>query len=85
MGGVRKGVVDIVVIQQDALGNVLDRARNRLSLTLNEDQYAAYLKSGVLFQQNIQPKQGAATIRIMVGDPASANVGSLIIPMSQVK
>ncbi|HTW65794.1 MAG TPA: VWA domain-containing protein [Bryobacteraceae bacterium] len=83
--GVRKGAVEIFFVQQDALGNVLERTRNRLSLTLNEEQYGAYLKSGVLFRQDIQLKQGAATIRVLVGDPASANVGSLIIPMSQVK
>jgi hypothetical protein len=82
---VRKGAVEIFFVQQDALGNVLERTRNRLSLTLNEEQYGAYLKSGVLFRQDIQLKQGAATIRVLVGDPASANVGSLIIPMSQVK
>lgn len=37
--GVRKGAVEIFFVQQDALENVLERTRNRLSLTLNEEQY----------------------------------------------
>lgn len=84
-GGVRHGAVEIFLIQQDALGHVLDQTHNRVNLTLNAQQYAAYLKSGILFRQNVPPKQGAATFRILVGDPASANIGSLIIPMSRVR
>ena len=84
-GSVRKGAVEIFLIQQDAMGNVLDRARSRLGVSLNAEQYAAYLKSGILFRQNVTLKSGAATLRILVGDPATANVGSLIIPMAQLK
>jgi VWFA-related protein len=81
---VRKGAVEIFLIQQDGLGNVLDQTHTKLGLSLNAEQYAAYLKSGILFRQNVSPKPGVATFRILVGDPATANVGSLIIPMSQV-
>jgi len=84
-GGLRKGVVEVFVVQQDALGNVLDQSRSRLNLSLNGEEYSAYLKSGVFFRQNVRAKVGAATLRILAGDPASATVGSLIIPISNVK
>ena len=84
-GGLRKGAVEIFLIQQGALGNVLDQTHSRFNLILNGEQYAAYLKSGVFFRQDIELKEGAATLRILLGDSASATVGSLIIPVSRVK
>jgi VWFA-related protein len=81
----RTGAVAIFVVQQDAQGNVLDQSQHRLSLTLNSSQYAAYLKSGIVFRQDVPAKPGAATVRILVGDASSARVGSLIIGLSQVK
>jgi hypothetical protein len=84
-GVLRKGAVEIFLIEQDAFGSVLDQTHGRLNLVLNAEQYAAYLKSGVFFRQYIDPKEDAATLRILVGDPASATVGSLIIPVSRMK
>jgi VWFA-related protein len=84
-GALRTGSVQIFFVQQDSLGNVLDQSRSRLSLSLNAEQYAAYIRSGVFFRQEVEPKVGAATLRILVGDPVSATVGSLIIPVSKVK
>jgi hypothetical protein len=49
------------------------------------EQYATYLKSGFTFHQFIQPQEGVATLRIVVEDPGTAEVGSLIIPLSQLK
>jgi len=84
-GVLRKGAAEIFLIEQDALGNVLDQTHSRLNLALSAEQYAAYLKSGVFFRQDIDPREDAVTLRILVGDPASATVGSLIIPVSRVK
>jgi VWFA-related protein len=84
-GGVRKGALEVFVVQQDSAGNILEQSHKRLSLTLSATEYAAYLKSGIFFRQNVDPKDAAATLRILVGDPANSNVGSLIIPISQVK
>ena len=80
----RKGSVEFFIIQQDALGRVLDRYRHRLDLSLTSAEYDAYLKSGIFFRQNVPAKSGAATIRILAGDPSSARIGSLIIAVSGV-
>lgn len=83
-GGVRKGSVDVYIIEQDAAGNVLHQANNRLALKLTETQYQAYLKSGVVFRQNVQPKPQDAVLRILVQDPGTLELGSVIIPLSRV-
>ena len=84
-GGLRKGAVSVYVIEQDEAGKVLSQWSKTYDLQLDESQYVALIRSGMPFRQNVQPKAGATTLRILVEDPATAEVGSLIIPLSQVK
>jgi VWFA-related protein len=84
-GDLRKGAVSMYVIQQDGAGKVLSQWTKTYDLQLSEKQYAALLKSGMPFSQDVQPKAGVTTLRILVEDPATAEIGSLIIPLSQVK
>ena len=84
-GDLHKGAVSVYVIQQDGVGKVLGQWSKTYDLQLSEKQYAALLKSGMPFSQDVQPKAGVITLRILVEDTATANVGSLIIPLSRVK
>jgi VWFA-related protein len=84
-GELRKGTVSVYIIQQDGVGKVLSRWTKTYELELSEKQYASLLKSGMPFSQDVQPKSGATTLRILVQDPTTAEIGSLIIPLSQVK
>jgi VWFA-related protein len=84
-GDLRKGVVSVYVIQQDSVGKVLSEWTKTYDLQLSEKKYAALLKSGMPFSQDVQPKVGVTTLRVLVEDPATAEIGSLIIPLSQVK
>jgi hypothetical protein len=84
-GGLRKGSVDVYTIEQDQTGKVLLQSGKTFTLEFPEKQYAALLRSGILFHQLVEPKTGATTLRILVEDPATSEVGSLIIPLSQVK
>jgi hypothetical protein len=84
-GGVRKGAVSVYVVEQDVIGKVLSQWSKTYDLQLDEKQYVALLRSGMPFRQNVQPKDGVTTLRILVQYPATAEVGSLIIPLSQVK
>jgi VWFA-related protein len=84
-GDLRKGAVSVYVIQQDATGKALGQWTKTYDLQLSEKQYAALLKSGMSFTQDVQPKAGATTLRVLVQNPITAEVGSLIIPLSQVK
>jgi VWFA-related protein len=84
-GDMRKGAISVYVIQQDGVGKVLSQWTKTYDLQLSEKQYAALLKSGMPFNQDVQPKVGVTTLRILVEDPATSGIGSLIIPLSQVK
>jgi VWFA-related protein len=84
-GDLRKGAVSVYVIQQDGVGKVLSQWTKTYELQFSEKQYAALLKSGMPFSQDVQPKSGATLLRILVQDPTTAEIGSLIIPLSQVK
>lgn len=83
-GGMRKGAVDIYTIEQDTAGNVLHQGNQRLNLKLTEQQYAAYLRSGILFHQVLQPQRSTTVLRVLVQDHGSAEVGSVIIPVAHV-
>jgi VWFA-related protein len=83
--GLRKGAVSVYVIEQNGAGKVLGQWTKTYDLQLSEKQYAALLKFGMPFTQDIQPKAGVTTLRILVQDPATAEIGSLIIPLSQIK
>jgi hypothetical protein len=54
-------------------------AINRLKLSMQPEQYAAMLTTGVRFEKQVQPKAEAVTLRILVENPATA------VPLSQVK
>lgn len=83
--GRRKGRAEVVVIEQDARGSVLARERKSLNLDLSRENYEAMLKSGIFVGEVIEPREGLATIRLMVADAANGATGSLIIPVSQIK
>lgn len=84
-GEVRTGALDITVIEQDETGKVLHESANRINLRFSEKHYPAVLKTGISFRKFVQPQAGTNTLRVLVQDPASAAIGSLIIPLSQVK
>lgn len=83
--GLHKGAVEVATIEQDETGKILRQSASRISFDFKEQAYSAYLKSGFTFHQFVQPMAGVTTLRVLVEDPATAEVGSLIIPLSQVK
>jgi VWFA-related protein len=84
-GEIHTGSLDITVIEQDQTGKVLSESANRINLRFTEKQYPAVLKTGITFRKTVQPQAGMTTLRVLVEDPATAEIGSLIIPLSQVK
>lgn len=84
-GGARKIAFDVVTIEQDQSGKVVAQSASPINLQVTDKRYADYVKSGVPFHQYVQPKANATTLRILVEDPSTAKVGSLIIPLSEIK
>ncbi len=84
-GDLRTGAINVFFIQQDGAGRELDRAQDAFDISLTKDNYEAYSKSAMVFHNDVQWKDGAAALRIVLADRSNAAVGSLIIPLSQVK
>ena len=80
-----RGEVDVYLVQQDAAGGVLDQSRNRYNLQLTDRLYADYLKSGILFRETVEAHANLATLRVLVANPPSGSVGSLIIPVEEIR
>lgn len=83
-GNLRKGAVIVYVFEQDQTGKVIYQWNKGYNFQMTDAQYAALLKSGMLFHQYLHPKAGVTTLRVLVEDPSTNQLGSLIIPLSQV-
>lgn len=77
--------LDVTVLEQDQTGKVLHESTSRLNLRFTEAKYSAVLKSGVNFREVVPAQAGASTLRVLVQDSATATIGSVIIPLSEVK
>ena len=83
-GNLRKGTLAMYVIEQDTAGKVLQRWDKTFNLQFTDEQYAALLKTGMPFARCVHPHAGVTTLRVLVEDPATNQIGSLIIPLAQV-
>ena len=84
-GKLHLGSLDVTVIEQDKTGKVLHESVRRINLRFTEGKYFAVLKSGINFREPVPPQPEATTVRVLIQDPVTAAIGSLIIPLSQVK
>lgn len=84
-GVLRKGTVALYTIEQDASGKVVQKWDKPFNLQFTNDQYETLLKTGMLFHQTLHVHAGATTLRVLVEDRSTNKVGSLIIPLSEVK
>lgn len=84
-GDLLRGAIEVVTVEQDETGKVLRESTTKINLHFTEDKYSDVLKSGFAFHQFVQPQAGVTTLRILVEDTSTAELGSLIIPLSQIK
>lgn len=84
-GSLRKGAIAVYTIEQDATGKVLQKSDRAFNVQFTDNQYAALLKTGLLFRQTVHLHAGTTTLRLLVEDSNTGAVGSLIIPLSQLK
>jgi VWFA-related protein len=78
-------MLEVRLVEQDAAGNVIRQAIHRMELRLSEAQYRAYLGTGVAFRQTLEPLPATAVVRVLVREPRSRQLGSVILPLRQVK
>jgi hypothetical protein len=72
-------------VQKDGTGKVLDTTQEAYDLHLKKEDYDTYLRIGMAFNNSVVLKAGAKTLRILIADRISAAIGSLIIPLAQVR
>ena len=84
-GAMRTGSLDLTMIEQDETGKIVRESANRINVRLNAEQYALALKAGVQFRQVVQPQAGVTTLRLLVQNPRTSAIGSVIIPLAEVK
>jgi len=84
-GGLRKGSVEVYIVEQDQTGKVVLQSGKTFTLQFPEKQYDALLKSGILFHEFVQPHADVTTLRVLVEDPSTSELGSVIIPLAQIK
>lgn len=84
-GLIRKASVEVVTIEQDEAGKVVAQLGSTIDFRLSDENYAQYLETGFPFHQYVEPRADASTLRIVVEDTSTAKVGSLVIPLSEVK
>jgi hypothetical protein len=80
-----KGAVEVYLVQQDAAGKTLERGHQNMQLSLDRAHYEEYLRTGVFFRHVLHAKDGVKTLRVIAIDRAHSTVGSVIIPLSEVK
>ncbi|MFZ3362323.1 MAG: VWA domain-containing protein, partial [Candidatus Acidiferrales bacterium] len=83
-GDLHKGAVIVYVFEQDQTGKVVYQWEKGYDFQITDPQYAALLKSGMMFHQYLHPKAGVTTVRVLVENASTNQLGSLIIPLSQV-
>jgi len=79
------GAVDVLIVQQDKAGKALDSSLQTLNFDLDQAKRDAMFKTGVPLGKYLRPKPGLKTVRAIVMDRKSGKVGSLIVPVAQVK
>jgi hypothetical protein len=77
--------VTVEVMQQDAAGNLLERRKQNMQLQLTRAEYDSSLQTGLPFRTVLSPKDGLKTMRVVVTEGSHTSVGSLIIPVSEIK
>jgi VWFA-related protein len=84
-GATHQGGLDIDIFEQDETGKVLAVTSDRIPLRFTAWGYSKALETGIRFQKTILIPATAATLRVVVQNPGTGELGSLIIPLTQIK
>lgn len=85
VAGRHVGAVVLETVSQSIAGAPLQTSRATLRLQWTEAEYQRRQRYGLKFEQTVQPVAGAATLRLIAEDVGSTVVGSLIIPLANLR
>jgi VWFA-related protein len=75
-----KGAVDLYFLQRNLDGETVSAEQQHLGLNLEDKQYEALAKTGIIFQRHVIVLAQTTEIRLVVRDAASGALGSVTIP-----
>ena len=76
------GSIHLVIVQNDDEGGRYDYSDRTLGLALRQDTYRKMLATGFSLRENVVLHPKATSLRIIVLDEATGNLGSLTIPVT---
>lgn len=79
------GSLDFYVLQQDLAGKVIDASDSRVNLHLSSSEYAADLRTGVPCTASAELHAETTALRVLVQDRGSSRIGTIIVPVSEIK
>lgn len=79
------GKLEVVFAQADRDGEIIDTKRDTVNLNLQQSTYETVLQKGMLFGQVLKPQYRLAQVRVVIYDYASGQLGSLVIPVENLK
>jgi len=80
-----RGEIDVFTVEQNAAGDVLAHKLNQMQLGLTNQQFDDYTRSGVKFSVTVHPQPQTSVIRVIVRDPITSRMGSMILPLRKVQ
>ncbi len=79
------GTIDVVTAQLDDRGNVVFAAAQTAAVNVGRGSYAESARTGVRYATSMKVKPGARQFRVIVVDRTTRAVGSVIIPIAEIR
>ena len=80
-----KGEIDVLLSQRNETGDVFDRVNDTIQMDLSDATYRRFQETGVPYRKTLALDPKATLIRVVVRDPSNGNLGSLTIPVDQIR
>ncbi len=79
------GKLEVVFAEEDRDGEIIESKRDTVNLKLQPSTYETVMQKGMLFGQVLKTQYRLAQVRVVIYDYDSGQLGSLVIPVEQVK
>jgi ribosomal protein S16 len=80
-----QGTIDVTTAQRDMKGRVFSPKTQSAAVNINRESYEYYLQSGIPYSTSVKILAGAQEFRIVVVDRSTGTLGSVIIPLAEIR
>lgn len=75
------GQVEVIVVQRDSAGTEYDPSLQTLGLSVAEAELEKRVRTGLTYRREFKPDPKASSLRVVVRDVSTGNIGTLTIPL----